>query len=111
MSGTEIAVSIAMAFLAFAVLWAIVERVRPSIQEKKSRKMPIESFPCVVLDKRTVSSGGDEFKFRNTYYLTCEFEDGSREEVEVSSHTYDLIFVGDDVIMEKQGVLISIERV
>ncbi len=38
----------------------------------------------------------------NRYYFTCEFKDGFKGKVEVISHTYCLIIVGDDVFQRNK---------
>ncbi|MGG4046582.1 MULTISPECIES: DUF2500 family protein [Paenibacillus] len=106
--GEAIVVVFTIGLIVFGILYGFLDGVP---EKRRSRKMPVISRPCKIIDKRVISSGGESINISNSYYVTCEFENGSREEVEVASGTYGLIVVGDNAILKTQGVFVSIERV
>ncbi|MNH94767.1 hypothetical protein D3C73_473920 [compost metagenome] len=59
---------------------------------------------CKVVNKRTeVWGGGDDSSANTNYYITFEFEDGSRLELFVKFNHYGLISVGDRGTLTYQG--------
>jgi Protein of unknown function (DUF2500). len=60
--------------------------------------------PCRVVDKRTEVWGGSGDSSANTsYYITFEFEDHTRIELQVRANQYGLIAVGDMGELMYQG--------
>jgi len=59
---------------------------------------------CKVVDKRTEVSGGSGDSSASTYYyITFEFQDGSRKELHVRANYYGLTTVGDQGELTYQG--------
>jgi len=59
---------------------------------------------CKVVDKRTEVSGGSGDSSASTnYFITFEFEDGSRKEMHVRGNYYGLTTVGDQGELSYQG--------
>lgn len=79
--------------------------------ESRSLKKPLVSTPCKIVDKRMESSGGGSTSITNNYFLTLEFEDGSRRVMAVDSYEYGLLVVGDNANHCKQGDLQWVQRV
>ncbi|WP_442600644.1 DUF2500 domain-containing protein [Paenibacillus sp. KN14-4R] len=60
--------------------------------------------PCKVVDKRTkVSGGSGESSASTDYFITFEFEDGSRVELPIRTNQYGMIVVGDHGELTYQG--------
>jgi hypothetical protein len=59
---------------------------------------------CKVVDKRTAIWGGSgDSSARTTYYITFEFEDSSRKELQVSTKHFGVIVSGDNGELIYQG--------
>jgi len=78
--------------------------------EKRSLKKPVVAIPCKIVDKRMESSGGGSTDITNSYFLTLEFDDGSRRVLNVDSYEYGFLIIGDDAKYCTQGDLTWIER-
>lgn len=46
-------------------------------------KAPVEALPVIVIGKRMEVSGGGDRMSRTAYFITCETEDGGRQEYQV----------------------------
>ncbi|GAB6989436.1 DUF2500 domain-containing protein [Paenibacillus pini] len=80
--------------------------------DMKNGKLPLIKRNCTIVDKRTEAHGGsNDSSLSNYHYLTCEFDDHSRQEVYVRPSEYGLIIVGDKAILTVQGTRVEIERV
>jgi hypothetical protein len=59
---------------------------------------------CKVVDKRTEVWGGSGESSANTnYYITFQFEDNTRKELDISSKHFGVIVVGDQGELTYQG--------
>ena len=65
---------------------------------------PLVQARCRIVDKRTHVWGGSGDSSASTdYYITFEFEDGQRVELQVRSNRFGLIAVGDQGELTHQG--------
>jgi hypothetical protein len=69
---------------------------------KKIETAPVESIPVIVVDKRTLVTGGGESSARTEYFVTCELEAGQRREFQLWNGPLYAKMTGGD-----QGVLFT----
>lgn len=84
-------------FFAFIIGAIIVTTV-------KNLRQPLITRPARVVAKRTaVSGGGQNSSASSHYYVTFEFDSGSREEWAVADRQYALLAEGDVGTLRSQG--------
>lgn len=102
-----------MFFLVFAliVITIIIVIVKGISQWSRNNNQPILVVPARLVSKRTnvshnMHSDADNFSHSSTstsYYLTFEFETGSRQEFHVNGQEYGLLAEGDTGKLKFQG--------
>jgi hypothetical protein len=83
-------------------------------QMKSLDKDPVQTNAVIVVDKRTQVSGGTGDRSASTsYFVTCESEDGSRQEYQVwDGNLYGRMTAGDaGVLFVRAGYGLDFDRV
>lgn len=90
-----------IAAIAGSIIYAIVKGTATWTSNNAS---PLVQAECRVVDKRTHVWGGSGDSSASTdYYITFEFEDGQRVELQVRANQFGLIAVGDQGELTHQG--------
>ncbi|WP_311077948.1 DUF2500 family protein [Paenibacillus polymyxa] len=97
-----------LSFIAFLVILIWVLMIPLNREEARNLKKPKIERVAKVVDKRMNWLEDSSVRY---YYFTCEFQDGSREEIKVSESEYGVIIVGDFAKIIQQGTSIKAERV
>ena len=92
-------------------LFALFAAAKSGSQAARVATSPTERRLALVRDERTrVSGGGKNSSASTTYYVTLEYEDGSREEHRVGSRAAGRVSPGDvGVAFERAGILVDFE--
>lgn len=91
--------------LTFAVMIAlfIVVMIRGASRKRVDSRAPRLRADARVVDKRSEISGGGDSRALQTYYVTFQFPEGNRIELEVSGPESGLLTPGDTGNLEWQG--------
>ncbi|MDQ7991476.1 MAG: DUF2500 domain-containing protein [Propionicimonas sp.] len=91
--------------LAFAlvVVFFILAMVRGASRNRPDPRAPRLRADARVVDKRSEISGGGETRAVQHYYVTFQFPDGNRIELEASGPESGLLTPGDTGSLEWQG--------
>lgn len=121
-SGTFFGAFSVIFFLVFAVIIVamIVMGVRGISQWSKNNNSPLLTIPAKVVGKRmdvrhyhrsSDGSMGGSYNASTDYYVTFEFDNGSRTELRLSGQESGMIFEGDTGMLSFQGTrFIKFER-
>lgn len=96
-------ITIIFALVIGTIIFMLGNALREFFQTKKEKRNPIIPVPATVVTKRT-SVSGNEHTFTR-YYITFQFTNGERLELEVPSKHMGMIVEGDQGILSLQGKL------
>ncbi len=110
--GIGIPVLFILLFVTVIVI-VVIFIVRGTMQYSKNNKFPVLAVDAVAVTKRTSTSsfangadaaGAMTYHMSTEYYITFEFETGSRQEFTVSGNVYGMIAEGDKGRLTFQGM-------
>ena len=92
--------------------FGIAAAVKAGGRAKRVASSPTERRLALVRDERTkVSGGGENSSASTSYFVTLEYENGSREEHRVSPRAAGRVAPGDvGVAYERAGILVDFEQ-
>ena len=91
---------IVFSLISIIIIYTIITTLRLSIKNDTAPRL--KSLARIVSKRRDVS-GMSEGRTYTDYYITFEFEQGSRKEYKVDYNEYGLLIEGDSGILEHQG--------
>lgn len=86
-----------------AVVVLVVVISRANQRRRADANAPRLQSPAVVVDKRTELRGGGETSNTQTYYVTFEFPDGNRYELQLDGPQSGMLTQGDRGVLVWQG--------
>ena len=94
-----------LSFIVFVIIiFVIVATIIFSLRLKaKNDAAPRLKSQAKVISRRTDVHGVSEGSTHTDYYITFEFEQGSRQEFQVDDYNYGVLIEGDIGILEHQG--------
>ena len=99
-----------MLIMIFAFFFIVFVFAKILGEHIKNANSPILEERAIVVAKRTSVSGTSEGS-STSYYITFEFENGSRRELHARGSQYGIVAEGDRGILKSQGTkLLSFER-
>lgn len=107
-SGIVFGIMFALTALFIVSIWiyvikGLIKQYRQYIREhRKNSCSLLISRNAIILGKRQKVSGGEN-STSTWYYITFEFDDGSREEFSVSGQKYGILVEGDEGKLHSQG--------
>ncbi|MCF0117318.1 MAG: DUF2500 domain-containing protein [Bacilli bacterium] len=92
----------------FSIIYSFGKHVK---EKKKNDNSPILDINATAVDKREKINGGQHCQVQVRYYVTFEFDNGERCELEVKSYDYSMIVKGDEGTLSFQGTrFLSFDR-
>lgn len=94
-----------ISFLIFAIIiFIIIAFIVSALRTKaKNDAAPRLKSQAKVVARRTDVHGMSKGRTHTDYYITFEFEQGSRQEFQVDDYNYGILIEGDVGILEHQG--------
>lgn len=98
-----VVIGIAVVVAVLVLIPVVVAALRVARRRSIEKNSPRVQADARVVDKRTLVRGGGSGPAEQSYYVTFQFPDGHRLELEVSGHESGLLVPGDEGSLDWQG--------